>query len=201
MNIADLFPQYLKEADFWTSIWPMLVVPLLTSFLVSIFLIDRKKAAPNFKTMRAVTLACAFLGIVTGNVTGLSRDPVVGTVIPAVLGLVGGVFVYLVGTKGVERQHFVAGGIICLALNLIVGVYWGGRSRVLFDFNNRAYDASIAAATAASTQAAKRGTDLTDEDSRYAVALRRLLNEADFENMKANLEKQSNREFSTKYPQ
>lgn len=201
MNIGAIFPQYLKEAEFWTSIWPMLLVPVLIALFISRVLIDPKLGAARFKAMAAVTTACAVLGIVTGNVTGLSRDPAVGTVIPAVLSLVGGVFVFLVGTKGLARQYLVAGGIICLSLNLVIGIYWGGRSRVLYEANSKKYEASIAMAKNMSDIAEKQASDLAAEDTRYATALKRLLNEIAFMEMKAKLEKQRGIQFSTTYPE
>jgi hypothetical protein len=49
-------------------------------------------------------LAFSALGFVTGDIMGNSRDSAVGDVLPAVLTLVAGVSIYVIGTKGVASQ-------------------------------------------------------------------------------------------------
>lgn len=78
-------------------------------------------------------LALSLLGIATGQITGLSRDSAVHAVLPAVLGLMGGATIYLIGAWGKELQTTVVAAVIGLSINLVVGVYWGSYSRVIYE--------------------------------------------------------------------
>ena len=77
--------------------------------------------------------AFAMLGFVTGQIMAQSREPAVGTVVPAVLTLVGGVAVYVIGLKGVEAQINVSIMIFCFAFTLLVGSLFGAELRVKYD--------------------------------------------------------------------
>jgi hypothetical protein len=144
--------------------------------------------------MFLTTLAFAILGMITGNITGLSRDPAVGVVIPAVLTLVSGLLVYLISTKGAAKQISVAAGIIAMSVNLLAGLYWGARARVIFDFNSQAYQAAL---TAPSTM---RATQIAGEDTNYAIALKRLQHEIEFAAIKSALEQKHKITLYTVYP-
>jgi ABC-type multidrug transport system fused ATPase/permease subunit len=78
--------------------------------------------------------AFSILGFVTGEVMGISRESAVGTVVPAVLTLLGGVAVYLVGSKGAEAQANVSAMVLCFAVALLIGSLFGARLRVEYDY-------------------------------------------------------------------
>ena len=74
------------------------------------------------------------LGFVTGQVMGQSRESAVGTVVPAVLTLLGGVAVYVVGSKGVEVQANVSAMVLCFAVTLLIGTLFGSKMRFDYDY-------------------------------------------------------------------
>ena len=79
-----------------------------------------------------VLLAFALLGIVTGLLAGFSRTSAMGAVLPAVLSLVGGLGIYLIGA-GKADQGLVATCVIALALDLLIGSLWGAVLRDDFE--------------------------------------------------------------------
>jgi hypothetical protein len=62
--------------------------------------------------------------------TGLSRTPVVGAVLPSVLTIIGGLVLFIVtGEAATEFRALTAIGAIALMLNLLMGSLWGSLSR------------------------------------------------------------------------
>ena len=106
-------------------------------------------------------LAFSMLGFVTGEVMGVSRESAVGTVVPAVLTLLGGVAVYLVGSKGAEAQANVSAMVLCFAVALLIGSLFGARVRVEYDY-------------AATDPERLRIRDLALEQNKFAVEVQRL---------------------------
>jgi hypothetical protein len=106
-------------------------------------------------------LSFATLGFVTGDIMGSSRDSVVGEVLPAVLALLAGVAVYIVGSKGIEAQMSVASIVLCFAVTLFIGSLFGAQLRIEFE-------------SALSDPARQRQLDLTAEQNRLAVEVQRL---------------------------
>jgi len=123
-----------------------------------------------YKEGVAVVFSLSLLGIVTGQITGFSRESAVGTVLPAVLGLLGGVMVYLVGTKGKRLQLPVVMSVIGLTLNLLVGTYWGAYLR--------------------GSPGALAYQALAKENARYTAELQKLLNDQKYNQLKAAFEAQ-----------
>src|SRR5262249_47419798 len=68
------------------------------------------------------------VGLVVGYLSGASREPAVSALIPAVLTLVGGAGLYLVG-KGPLRATQVAFILIVFASTLFLGANIGSQSR------------------------------------------------------------------------
>ena len=184
-----MLPNYLKSGDFLVSSWPLFAVAVGLAVLVGGFISWKAENSGRFVETLIVLLAFSVLGIVAGNLTGLSRDPAVGTVVPAILTLVGSVLAYLLGTKNAGKQMLVSGGIICLATTLLVGTYWGARARILFEADLKAYSGSAASVA------------IEAEDNSYRVALQRISHEIQFAQLKAALEKQHNTKFLTNYPE
>lgn len=80
-------------------------------------------------------LPVGFTGIISGFLTGSSRSPAVGDLVPAIASFLGLLLIYFVGKNG---GRAILAGLIALVFsaNLFVGTYLGTKSR------NR-YEASI----------------------------------------------------------
>ena len=154
------------------------VLALIVSFIVRYFRLTRK----DFRLLLLVLLAFSLLGFVTGQIMGQSREPAVMAVLPAVLTLLGGIVIYLVGAKGIQTQAIVASMVTCFAIALLTGVHFGARLRVDFDLRTAAYT----------------------EDNRHAVEVRRLVRYVDFLKLKqdfADKEKLDLSRFESLYDQ
>jgi hypothetical protein len=171
-----LEPQVLAACA--TALIVCSVLALIVSFIVRYFGLTRK----DFRLLLFVLLAFSLLGFVTGQIMGQSREPAVMAVLPAVLTLLGGIVIYLVGAKGIQTQAIVASMVCCFAIALLIGVHFGGRLRVDFDLRTAAYT----------------------EDNRHAVEVRRLERYVDFLKLKqdfADKEKLDLSRFDSMYEQ
>ena len=72
--------------------------------------------------------AFSMLGLVAGYLTGFSRSPAVGAVLPAVLSLVGGLAVFLIG-KDPSVRVAVSLSVLIFATGLLLGATWGAVMR------------------------------------------------------------------------
>jgi hypothetical protein len=163
-------PNYLVDPAIWKALWPLLLFPLGSAACICLAL----RAKPYCACLPTV-FALSLLGIVTGQVTGFSRVSAVGTVLPAVLSLLGGMMLYLLGTKGKHLQASVVMGVIGLSINLLVGIYWGARSRA--DYEARATSPDVLARHA-----------VAKENARYTAAVQKLLNDQEYAKLKAGIE-------------
>jgi len=123
-----LSPEYLINGTLWRTFWPLPATALLISGLVY-FAGTRKKPISEKKGIFGVFLAFSALGLITGVIGGNSREPAVGAVLPAVLSLVGGIAIYLVG-KDVQQRVLVGLSVFCLSITLALGFFWGSIIRV-----------------------------------------------------------------------
>ena len=73
------------------------------------------------------------LGIVAGQLTGQSREPVVSAVIPTVLTFIGGLLIYILSSEKVKNQNLLSVSIIAFTFTLLVGTFWGSQLRYEFD--------------------------------------------------------------------
>jgi hypothetical protein len=96
---------------------------------------------------------------------------------PAVLGLIGGVMVYILGTNGLRAQILVSLLVISLSAGMIGGINWGATFRL----------------------SAEEYQGVRDADRDYKGALRRLANEREFLSLKKALEKKYDLQLSTSY--
>ncbi|HEV7879769.1 hypothetical protein [Bradyrhizobium sp.] len=110
-------------ASFTTAqlLWPA-VLAALGAFLVAIVAAyvsgDFGKA---FMLYLGVGLPIALVGYATGFLTGISRNSgAIGSLLPAVLALIGGLSVYAFGSD--NKYRFVIGYCVCL---LIVSLFYG----------------------------------------------------------------------------
>jgi len=75
-----------------------------------------------------VVLAFSMLGIVTGYLTGFSREPAIDAVVPAMLSLMGGILVFLIG-KNKESRSIVSVSIFSFTFMILLGSSWGSVMR------------------------------------------------------------------------
>ena len=72
---------------------------------------------------------------------------------------------------------------------------WGSRARVIFEYQSKAYEAS-----AADREAQKTSREFL-ENAAYEAALRRMMNEVEFVQLKSGLELKHNLKLMTVYPE
>lgn len=128
-------PIYLKSLTLWAALWP---IPL-TATLVASLLLFMHRPRIGLQKFFIVLLSFALLGIVTGLLAGFSRTSTMGAVLPAVLSLVGGLAIYLVGAEKAD-QALIGTCVIALSLDLLIGSAWGAVLRD--DFEHEAQSAS-----------------------------------------------------------
>ena len=167
-------PHYLRDPQVWAALWPLVLFPLAVSALLAFGVrSDRKEFTSSFTAIFTLSL----LGITIGQLTALSRVAAMGTVLPAILTLVGGMVAYLVGVKRIRGQRLVCLAVIGLTLNLLVGGYWGSSSRIAFDEYNNSPEALAARAVA-------------EEKARHYQAIQKLVDQQEYESLKAEIERE-----------
>jgi len=83
-------------------------------------------------------LSMALLGGVVGYLTGQSREPAIGAVLPAVLSLIGGLVLYILTNRASAANHRIAAcSTLVLVLNILVGAVWGATAREAHDLPAR----------------------------------------------------------------
>lgn len=117
-------PPYLTQIEVWKSIWPIILVVFLLAAIISMFECKKEQRIELF----LVVLAFSILGMVTGYLTGFSRESAVGAVLPAVLSLMGGLMIFLVG-KSKESRAIVSISMIVFSFTLLLGTGWGAVMR------------------------------------------------------------------------
>lgn len=117
-------PPYLTHAENWKSLWPLFVTALLLTALL--YAVMRPKERK--REVALLLLAFSMLGLVAGYLTGFSRSPAVGAVLPAVLSLVGGLAVFLM-EKDARSRTTVSLSVLVFSITLLVGTSWGAIMR------------------------------------------------------------------------
>lgn len=125
---TQYIPTYLSQWDVWRDMLPLPILAALVALAISMGL-RRQDGSTPLQNLWFAVFSMALLGIVTGYVTGLSRESAVGAVLPAVLGLVGGVSVYILGVKAVQQQSLVVGVLSAFSLCLLLGIVCGSKLR------------------------------------------------------------------------
>lgn len=137
----------------------------------------------GFARRFVVLLAFSLLGFAIGHLMGNSRDSAVGTVVPAVLTLIGGVAAYAAGFKGPSEQLKVAALLVTFTLALIIGSVAGIQNRVDVDSDSEEPE-----------YLRKRGLAL--ENARRAIEVERLLHYIDFLKLQRDLGKEESLDLS-----
>ena len=122
--MTSALPPYLLNGPTWSAFWPIPVFAFLVSLLFGLlFKGDGKRT-----DWVIVLTAFSTLGLVTGYLTGLSRDSAVGNVLPAVLSLLGG-FAAFVISKNKESRLIVGCVVFLFSGMLLLGSGWGAVMR------------------------------------------------------------------------
>jgi lysylphosphatidylglycerol synthetase-like protein (DUF2156 family) len=117
-------PPYLLHLETWKAVWPLPVAALLLTLGMFILVRPQQDRADVAWLLAAFSL----LGLVTGYLTGFSREPVVGAVLPAALSLIGGMAVFMIGKDASSRQA-VSLSVFIFTLGLVLGTGWGAVMR------------------------------------------------------------------------
>jgi hypothetical protein len=150
--------------SFWTSsyLWAVLCGLLLFSVILSaalslvlILVTTKTERRKLFRASLLLLVTMSVLGAIIGYLTGISRAPAVGSVLPAALTLIGGLLIYMFGKESQGgRQQVAAVSTFALVIGLLTGTLLGADIRA---------DGSLVAATA-----------LQEEYAREAVCTQRL---------------------------
>jgi hypothetical protein len=117
-------PPYLTHLETWKAFWPLPIASLLFGLFILLAIRPRSDRAE----FGILLLAFTMLGIVTGYLTGFSRQPAVGAVLPAALSFVGGLAVFLIGKESTNRT-LVGACVFGFSLSLALGTGWGSVMR------------------------------------------------------------------------
>jgi len=121
-------PPYLENIEGWKSLWPIFV--FVAALATGVTYVAGKKG--QRKELFLVLLAFSMLGMTTGYLTGFSRESAVGAVLPAVLSLMGGLLVFLVG-QNKESRGVVSMSMFIFAVTLLIGTGWGAIMRDTYE--------------------------------------------------------------------
>lgn len=127
--------QLLLSAAIWKTLGAAVLLSLLNTVCIGIL-----SYVVGFRVRDWIVLifSLSLLGITAGWLTGNSRDPAVGAVVPAMLTFVGGLSTYIAIQKS-ERQKstymptVVASCTLALAGMFFLGTLWGATNRSVFD--------------------------------------------------------------------
>lgn len=125
-----MFPEYLTEWELWRDFLPVPVFAAILAFAISA-VVSRKVG--GYWLVFGIVFSFALLGLVVGVITGLSRQPAVHSVLPAVLTFVGGFVAYIVGSKDAQNREVIVTAMAAISINLLLGVLWGSEMRVISD--------------------------------------------------------------------
>ncbi len=117
-------PPFLRHPAVWQNSWPIIIGSVTVAgvlWVLARFLARDSVGTPGWFW---VVTAFAMLGYVTGTLTGFSRGPAVGAVMPAVLTLAGGLAMLLVGKENSPRV-LISASLIAFSFTFLVGTMWG----------------------------------------------------------------------------
>lgn len=117
-------PPYLTHLASWQALWPIPLAVVLLSAL-GYALIRPKEGGQDLILGLA---AFSMLGLVSGYLTGFSRVPAVGAVLPAALSVVAGLAVFMLG-KDKAIRALVSLSVLIFSTSLVLGTTWGAAMR------------------------------------------------------------------------
>ena len=127
----------LKES-IWATFWVVMISVFMFLILVSIFYILlhlvskriglRQSAVQMVKRASWSAFPLAAVGVISGYMTGASREPAVDALIPAVLTFLGGAAIYF--SRGHPVRSYVMGFVVFVfSVNLLLGITLGSHGR------------------------------------------------------------------------
>lgn len=117
-------PAYLTHVPTWQAIWPVFLLSLIIG-ITSYFICYRRTDRID---ITLIAVAFSTLGLVSGYLTSLSRQPAIGDLMPAALSLIGALSIYMIGNKQ-ESRVAVSVGVVVFSCCLLVGANWGAVTR------------------------------------------------------------------------
>jgi hypothetical protein len=111
-----------------------LLVSVVITLVISLIALSIRPLRVNFWLVFLAVFSFSILGFVTGDILGDSRESAVGTVVPAVLTLLGGIAAAVVTAGGIRAQTAISAILVSFSLSLLVGTLFGIRQRIEYEF-------------------------------------------------------------------
>lgn len=121
-------PPYLNNLYWLKFIWPLAVMMALVTLIIWVGYRSAAHKSGKPESMLIIFGFCS-LGLTVGVLAGDSGEQVISTVLPAVLSLVGGLAVYLIGREA-KDAYIVAASIAALSFTLLLGAVIGANNRI-----------------------------------------------------------------------
>lgn len=122
----------------------LLILPVVLILIVIGAILQRRNLRKAVPVIAVIVFTLALTGVVAGYSGGISRVGVVGNLVPAILGLLGGVVIYLFG---VDQSKGLIGSIATAALvtGFFLGYSYGAEKRSALDVgvDQRAFCAEV----------------------------------------------------------
>lgn len=133
MNFADIWNVIVQ--GFLPAVMPFIIVCFAVSILCSIF------SKQSLRVTLPLIMAFGFLGGVTGLSVGLSRVPVTGVVLPAMLTFASAVLAYVFAKENDTRWKLIIPFcLIVLSFNSLLGLFVGSQMRGKHEDYERQYN-------------------------------------------------------------
>jgi hypothetical protein len=127
-----MFPEYLTDIVAWLEILPILFFPILLGGVIAYSACGTLTRPRLLSRLTWIAISLGWLGICVGQMTALSREPVVGVVVPSILILIGGFTIYLFSPAGFRSHVYSIVGLSALSVNLLLGASWGAKMRLVY---------------------------------------------------------------------
>lgn len=125
--------QYSAWSNICTVIRDVFVpssVIILVIWALLIILFYRGFAGKPFQYWTSVILAFCVIGMTVGIFTGVSKSPVVGSILPAFLSVISAILIFIFGKEAAGEYHaLVPVCIIALTLCTLFGAFYGSGVR------------------------------------------------------------------------
>ena len=123
-------PLYLQQLGWLKTFWPLAIFALLITLVIwsAYWLVTDKEG--KAKGGMLIIFGFSSLGMAVGMLTGDSGAEAISTVLPAVLSLVGGLAVFLIGKQS-QDAALVSASIATLSISLLLGALIGAENRQL----------------------------------------------------------------------
>ncbi|MGD1877185.1 MAG: hypothetical protein ACFB13_06760 [Kiloniellaceae bacterium] len=110
-------------------IWPFPIAAVLVAAALALLGVGWRK---SFHPLFCALFGFAILGLVVGMLSGLSRESVMGAVMPAVLSFVGGGAAFMMKNGPIARKT-VGLCVVAFSFSILIGTNWGSTTRFYFE--------------------------------------------------------------------